>query len=407
MNSKYIKLQNHILFLIILVFSCDDPDYPEDIWNEDDTGGLSPVVTSVEPADGAFAGIDTLTITGQSFSDTEEENIVYFNNLLGNIVDATPNRILVIPPNLVSDSVKIKVAVQGAFLFGEYNAQYILTAAVMDYGPFDQFTDIYSLDLDREENVIVSMEGSPNAEFWKVDTNQDSTVWSGSLSKGSGMKLGPDGSVYFVNYQRYLYKDEEGTPKENTEIFKRVNGNSTDLDFDASGNLYLSGTGSKIDVVDINDDGGMTSGITEAKDLGDLDTKCLRVFGDFVYILTTNAAADEAIYRLPILDIAGTLGDLELVFDWSAYTNKESSALCFTLGENGELLIGSDSESQPLTFVNNDVVSAFYPTVLTPPINYMAWGNSQYLYIINRTEETNRVQRIDTRMNGAPYYGRP
>ena len=115
MNSKYIKLQNHILFLIILVFSCDDPDYPEDIWNEDDTGGLSPVVTSVEPADGAFAGIDTLTITGQSFSDTEEENIVYFNNLLGNIVDATPNRILVIPPNLVSDSVKIKVAVQGAF----------------------------------------------------------------------------------------------------------------------------------------------------------------------------------------------------------------------------------------------------------------------------------------------------
>ena len=45
------------------------------------------------------------------------------------------------------------------------------------------------------------------------------------------MKLGPDGSVYFVNYQRYLYKDEEGTPKENTEIFKRVNGNSMDLDF--------------------------------------------------------------------------------------------------------------------------------------------------------------------------------
>jgi len=70
-------------------------------------------------------------------------------------------------------------------------------------------------------------------------------------------------------------------------------------------------------------------------------------------------------------------------------------------------LIGSDSESQPLTLVNNDVVSAFYPTVLTPPINYMAWGNSQYLYIINRTEETNRVQRIDARMNGAPYYGRP
>ena len=76
------------------------------------------------------------------------------------------------------------------------------------------------------------MDGTPNAEFWIVDTNQDSAVWSGALAKGSGMKLGPTGSGYFVNYQRYLYKDEQGTPKENTEIFKRLNGNVTDLDFD-------------------------------------------------------------------------------------------------------------------------------------------------------------------------------
>ena len=142
---------------------------------------------------------------------------------------------------------------------------YTLTAAVSDYGPFDQFTDIFSLDLDRDENLIVSMDGTPNAEFWIVDTNQDSAVWSGALAKGSGMKLGPTGSVYFVNYQRYLYKDEQGTPKENTEIFKRLNGNVTDLDFDSNGNLFAGGTGSIIDVVDINDDGGLTSGVTEVK----------------------------------------------------------------------------------------------------------------------------------------------
>ncbi|SVE63361.1 uncharacterized protein METZ01_LOCUS516215, partial [marine metagenome] len=29
-----------------MVISCDDPNYPEDIWNEDDAGGPSPVVTS-------------------------------------------------------------------------------------------------------------------------------------------------------------------------------------------------------------------------------------------------------------------------------------------------------------------------------------------------------------------------
>jgi hypothetical protein len=45
--------------------------------------------------------------------------------------------------------------------------------------------------------------------------------------------------------------------------------------------------------------------------------------------------------------------------------------------------------------------------VLVPPISYMAWGNNEFLYLINRIEETNRVLKVDTRMEGAEYYGRP
>ena len=389
------------------MFSCEDPNYPENIWDEDDQGNASPSISSVEPEGSAFAGIDTLTINGQNFSENTSANLVYFNNMLGNVISATSTSLRVVTPNLVSDSVQIRVAVQGAFLFADHSSLYTLTAAVSDYGPFDQFTDIFSLDLDRDENLIVSMDGSPNAEFWIVDTNQDSAVWSGALAKGSGMKLGPTGSVYFVNYQRYLYKDEQGTPKENTEIFKRLNGNATDLDFDSNGNLFAGGTGSTIDVVDINDDGGLTSGITEAKNLDTLDILSLRVFNDYLYVLTTTVASDQAIYKMQILDDSGSLGDLELVFDWSAYTNKLSSALCFTLSEAGDLFVGSDSDDQPLTYIQNGNASGFYSSILTAPISYMAWGNSNYLYLINKTEETNRVQRVDTRMSGADYYGRP
>ena len=395
------------ILLSLIIVSCEDPNYPDSVWDEDDAGNATPSISSVEPASGAFAGIDTITITGQNFSDTESKNLVYFNSMLGTVVNATTTGLQVVTPNLVSDSVQIRVAVEGAFIFGDYGNLYSLTAAVLDYGPFDQFTDIYSLDLDREENLIVSMDGSPNAEFWIVDTNQDSAVWSGSLAKGSGMKLGPTGSVYFVNYQRYLYKDEQGTPKENTEIFKRLNGNATDLDFDSNGNLYAGGTGSTIDVVDINDDGGLTSGVTEAKNLDTLDVISLRVFNNFVYVLTTTITSSQAIYKLPILDDSGSLGDLELVFDWSAYSNSESTALCFTLSETGDIFVGSDSETEPLTYITDGSGSGFYSSILTAPISYMAWGNFQYLYLINRTDETKRVQRVDTRMNGADYYGRP
>ena len=405
MKIKMLFLKTILLSLIIV--SCEDPNYPDSVWDEDDAGNATPSISSVEPASGAFAGIDTITITGQNFSDIESKNLVYFNSMLGTVVSATTTGLQVVTPNLVSDSVQIRVAVEGAFIFGDYGNLYSLTAAVLDYGPFDQFTDIFSLDLDREENLIVSMDGSPNAEFWIVDTNQDSSVWSGSLAKGSGMKLGPTGSVYFVNYQRYLYKDEQGTPKENTEIFKRLNGNATDLDFDSNGNLYAGGTGSTIDVVDINDDGGLTSGVMEAKNLDTLDVISLRVFNNFVYVLTTTITSSQAIYKLPILDDSGSLGDLELVFDWSAYSNSESTALCFTLSETGDIFVGSDSETEPLTYITDGSGSGFYSSILTAPISYMAWGNFQYLYLINRTDETKRVQRVDTRMNGADYYGRP
>ena len=48
------------------------------------------------------------------------------------------------------------------------------------------------------------------------------------------------------------------------KIFKRLNGNATDLDFDEYGNLYLGGTGSTIDVVDVDNEDGLTDGVIEA-----------------------------------------------------------------------------------------------------------------------------------------------
>lgn len=404
---KFFFLDKILLGFSILIFSCEEPDSPDSIWDENDQGGSTPIVDTVEPSQGAFAGIDTLTIIGQHFSENLSENLVYFNGMLGSVVGATSTSISVVPPNLVSDSVQISVAVQGSFVFGKYENLYTLSAAVLEYGPFDQFTDIYSLDLDRQENLIVSLNATPDAQFWIVDTNQDSAVWSRALAKASGMKLGPTGSIYFVNYQRFLYRDEQGTEKENTEIFKRLNGNATDLDFDENGNLFLGGTGSTIDHVDIYNEDGLTDGVSEAKNLDTLDLISLKVFNNFLYVLTTTVSSDQAIYKIPILDNSGSLGDLELVFDWSNYTNKEASALCLTLSESGDIFVGSDWTTQPLTMIQNGSASGFYNTILTAPIVYMAWGNGNYLYVINKTEDTNRVQKIDTRITGASYFGRP
>ena len=136
---KFFYLDKFFLGFFIFFFSCEEPDAPDSIWDGNDQGGATPIVSGVEPSQGAFAGIDTIMITGQHFSPYESENLVYFNGMLGNVVNATSSLINVIPPNLVSDSVEINVAVQGAFVFGKYENLYSLKAAVVEYGPFDQF----------------------------------------------------------------------------------------------------------------------------------------------------------------------------------------------------------------------------------------------------------------------------
>ena len=74
------------------------------------------------------------TTSGSNFSENITENHVYFNGIPGTILSSTASSMVVITPNLVSDSVKITVSVQGAFIFGEYVNLYSLTAAVVEYG---------------------------------------------------------------------------------------------------------------------------------------------------------------------------------------------------------------------------------------------------------------------------------
>ena len=139
---KILKNKKIILPFIFFLFSCDEPNKSDSIWDENEEGGLTPIISSVMPSENAFAGIDTVLISGSNFSENVTENHVYFNGIKGTILSSTASCILVITPNLVSDSVKITVSVQGAFIFGEYENLYSLTAAVVEYGPFDQFTDI-------------------------------------------------------------------------------------------------------------------------------------------------------------------------------------------------------------------------------------------------------------------------
>ena len=64
---KFFYLDIFFLGFFIFFFSCEEPDAPDSIWDGNDQGGTTPIVSGVEPSQGAFAAIDTIMITGQHF----------------------------------------------------------------------------------------------------------------------------------------------------------------------------------------------------------------------------------------------------------------------------------------------------------------------------------------------------
>ncbi|SVA59501.1 uncharacterized protein METZ01_LOCUS112355, partial [marine metagenome] len=99
---------------IILFISCEENQYPEDIWDPDDQGLPTPIITSIEPPDSAFSGADEITITGQYFNQDKANNLVYFNSELAEILQATETSLVISPPAILGDSITIKVSAVGS-----------------------------------------------------------------------------------------------------------------------------------------------------------------------------------------------------------------------------------------------------------------------------------------------------
>ena len=63
-----LKNSKIILSLIIFLISCEEPNKSDSIWDENDIGSSTPVISTVIPSQNAFAGIDTILISGSNFS---------------------------------------------------------------------------------------------------------------------------------------------------------------------------------------------------------------------------------------------------------------------------------------------------------------------------------------------------
>ena len=396
------KLRSGILLLTLfglagLSTGCDQEPTPS-LYKPDETGKPTPVITEIQPANNSLAGIGEITIIGENFSSTVEENIVFFGGTRAEVVSSTTTELVVKSPNVPQDSLAVKVAVQGAYLFSN-TLYYNLLPAVLEYGKFGDFDDNYALAVDKDENLYVSLKGR---RLVKVSPGADEFEdFARTLSdKASGMKVGPDGGIYYVNVLGFVFKVEADGSKDG--LYARLPGRAYDLDFGPNGNLYCGGGGKAIYRVRPD----KTSEV--AADYGELSIVTIRVYDGYVYVGGTDATTNEASIWRNKINSADELGPNELYFNWTEKIGSQAELLSLTFDEDGVMYVGTTTPDPIYKIFPDGSFEPLYPGVLEPNTYAMAWGNGNHMYVSRRNSDLQkkRVMIINMQKKSAPYYGR-
>jgi hypothetical protein len=403
-------------FIFAVLFNSCENEYPPSIWDPNYSSKPDPVITSIEPVQNAFAGIDEITISGENFSSVMEENLVYFDGVLTENISASPEQLVVKAPNMVSDSILIQIAVRGAISFAEYKP-YSLQSAISIVGDFTANDDAYAieyspLDTSLYVSLLKDNQGERN-KIIRIDANNERHDYSKTLlDKASAMRLGPDGSIFYLNRQNVLCRVPPGgeDPATIAQLFTLLPDGAVDLDLDPDNNIFCAGPAGDIYRVKVDD----ASNVITAATYESFDIRALRVYDGYVYVAGDYSGDDpavptKAIWKNEILSTDGDLGENELVYDWSAGPYANSSITTLTFSAGGAAYIGITGAEVIVILDTDGSVEPLYPGVLEPSTYYLTWSDGIYLYCNRRgsAAEDNAILKINVLEEGAPYYGRP
>lgn len=402
--------------IVLTLFSCEKPDYPDNIFDPGKTGNPDPVITDISPADSAFSGIGILTITGENFSSTAGENLVYFNGKRGTVKSFSTTEITVQAPTLIADSVKIQVSVLGAYKFAERD-HYKLYPPVVEWGGFDHFTSMYGVAMDTSENLYIAT-NEPSREVLRLNSAgvRDSLAYGTyTFLKADALRMGPGGVLYVARRYKKAYTIPAGGGAAETFMDVPNNTKTIDMDFDEFGNMYTGGLGNELYRVNVLN--GETEMSIEATYPVDVYVDAIRVYDGYVYVIGEYIGSDTTfvvkwgVYRNQIIT-QDSLGPTELVFNWRDAVGPDQPIMnAITFAEDGSMIIGAESGAalyEVLPPYTGMTATPIYTEVIDPPASKLVWGNKNYLYVNSRSavDTKKRIFRVDMVKNGAPYFGR-
>lgn len=435
-NNIYMK--NRIKYLVLLFltltmyYGCGKDAAPVLYDEYKDKGTPDPVVTSVSPQNVAYAGLDTLTITGSNFSDSAH-TLVYFDNVAGTVISSTPTQIRVKVPNLPKDALAIRVVVTTASNNAAPVAYALKEVQSAFFKGFLYMDQPQTITFDKDGNLYIALlTNNIYQGLKKIDaTSRTLTEYApkGTEKLWSALKFaygpyGQQGQLLAARKNKGIWKINQGivpTPAPWVGQAEGIDQNINDFDLDPAGNIWAAGNGLNIFRIKPDKTIKKYNFATSTSKIN-----AVRVFKDnntlYVYVGGTKDGK-EGVWRYKVVNDEIVAGSEELYFDFAAaYPGMNSAGLPFavlglTFSNDGYMYIGTDADPAIVVVSPSKTASALLPGVVLPKFASFVWNsydkvNGQNLVYSRSTIDSEKeaefyAKIFSTKMfkQGAPYYG--
>jgi hypothetical protein len=393
-----------VVVLIAGIWTGCKEDPPASLYDPNYVSGPQPVVAGILPATGALAGVTTLTINGQNFSPVADNNLVFFDKTSVPVLASTATQLTVKAPVLPKDSIIVKVAVAKSTLYSApvvYNLGLAVNEKYATYGSGEEGVGI---ECDVDGNLYISMTTAQGGigvkKFTPAGVRSDySPILSPSVASWKNMKFGSGGAIFCTATGRaILFRVPPGGGTPAVWLSGGGLGVLSDLDFDANGNIWASGTNGNIYRV------SPTKVVKMFPSVGTL--RAIRVYNGAVYVGGKRDSL-EKVWKFPVIGTDSLDAEQEYFNLSSVYGANGSLVNAITFSSDGDMYIGTDNTEGIRVVHPSKTSEAYYSGLVKGTTVALTWGkNSDLFQSRSSVPGPAACVNVNTQKTGAPYYGR-
>ena len=375
------------LVLLATLSACDFEG--SSLYDPDAERNSAPVVTDVSaPFSVVLAGIDVVTVNGQNFSATPEDNIVVFddgqgNSASGTVLSASPTELEVQVPNLINPALRMRVAVIGS---PEYS-----NAIDLPLSPAFTLVDSIVPNLGESPRALGNgADGSLYVTLYvnnsaagiiRFGTDGSRSPYSTESVLWTGLAPAADGTLFGVRQNRGVYTIPEGSSSDVT-VRSIPSGTLRDVAAVGDGTYWTGGTNTNVDaraLYRFTADGTVTATVPFAEPV-----TSLTVADGALYVASATSDAgsvvDSKVRRFPFTPDG--LGPGEVLLDVTAQFGAGVGANALAVGADGTVFVATNAADPLITISPSGEAALIYPGILPSPLVDLAWGTGQVLYLL-------------------------